>query len=368
MTRLPPTVAWTHDGRGVRIVDQRRLPAQLAFLDLFTTADIVQAIRTLAVRGAPAIGVAGAMGLAAAMSAEDALHDALQVADADIGTGAAHHASDFAARFDATASAIAAARPTAVNLPWAIARMRRAVAGLLADPAQARTRLFAEAERIRAEDAAMCDAIGAHGLALLRDGMTLLTHCNAGALATAGIGTALAPVHLAAARGLALRVYADETRPLLQGARLTMWELQRAGVACTLITDGMAASTLRDRGVDAVLVGADRIAANGDVVNKIGTYGVAVAAHAHGIPFYVLAPHSTLDPATPRGADVHIEERDEAEVTGMMGVAVAPADARAFNPAFDWTPAALVTAIVTDRGVHRPPYDFSGAHARATHP
>ncbi|MBI3792556.1 MAG: S-methyl-5-thioribose-1-phosphate isomerase [Gemmatimonadetes bacterium] len=335
---MPPTVAWSDDGRAVRIVDQRRLPAELAFLDLRTVDEVVNAIRTLAVRGAPAIGVAGAMGLAVALREREA---------------------GFAAHFEAAATAIARARPTAVNLPWAIARMRAAVASRLGEPASALRLLHDEAERIRAEDEAMCLAIGTHGLALLRDGMTLLTHCNAGALATAGIGTALAPVHLAARRGWRLHVYADETRPLLQGARLTMWELLHAGVQATLITDNMAAATLRDRGIEAVLVGADRICANGDVVNKVGTYGVALAAHAHGVPVYVLAPSSTVDPATARGADVHIEQRDGAEVTMPLGAAAAPAGAQAYNPAFDWTPARLVSAIVTDRGVHRPPYDFS---------
>ncbi len=351
MSGLPLAVAWTANGRGVRIVDQRRLPAELVFLDLTRTDEVVEAIRTLAVRGAPAIGVAGAMGLAAAMSAEHAQR-----------TG-----SEFAAAFDATATAIVSARPTAVNLPWAIARMRGVLAPHLSDPPVAVRLMFEEAECIRAEDVGLCKAIGTHGLTLLRDGMTLLTHCNAGALATAGMGTALAPVHLAAQRGWKLHVYADETRPLLQGARLTMWELMQAGVACTLITDGMSATTLRDKRVDAVLVGADRIAANGDVVNKIGTYGVALAARAHNVPFYVLAPYSTLDPATACGADVHIEERHGSEVTMPLGVGAAPAGAHAFNPSFDWTPASLVTAIVTDRGVHLPPYNFSGAHALAHH-
>lgn len=350
MSGLPPTVAWTADGRGVRIVDQRRLPAELTFIELRRADDVVEAIRSLAVRGAPAIGVAGAMGLAAAMSVAH-------------GDGVA----DFAEAFDAAASAIGHARPTAVNLPWAIARMRCAVAPHLSQPAAAVAAGFAEAERIRGEDAAMCDAIGAHGLTLLRDGMTLLTHCNAGALATAGIGTALAPVHLGVRRGWKLHVYAGETRPLLQGARLTMWELMQAGVRCTLITDSMSASTLRDQRVDAVLVGADRIAANGDVVNKVGTYGVALAARAHGVPFYVLAPHSTLDPAAARGADVQIEERHGAEVTTPLGQRAAPAGAHAFNPAFDWTPASLVTAIVTDHGVHHPPYDFTSADVGAIH-
>ena len=350
MTALPPTVAWTADGRGVRVVDQRRLPGELAFLELREAHEVVDAIRTLAVRGAPAIGVAGAMGLAAAMVAEAALGPA-----------------EFAARFAATADAIEHARPTAVNLPWAIARMRRAVATQFGAPATAVRTLFREAEQLRAEDAAMCESIGAHGLTLLRDGMRLLTHCNAGALATAGIGTALAPVHLAARAGWTLHVWADETRPLLQGARLTMWELAQAGVACTLITDSMAASTLRDQRIDAVLVGADRIAANGDVVNKVGTYGLALAARAHGVPFYVLAPESTVDPGTPSGADVHIELRDGAEVTQLNGVPSAPEGAVAHNPAFDWTPAALVSAIITDRGVHQAPYDFSSGARAALH-
>ena len=350
MTTLPATVAWTGDGRGVRIVDQRQLPGALVFLDLRTTHALVDAIRTLAVRGAPAIGVTGAMGLAVVM------------ADA-----AARSPSTFAVALDEAATAIASARPTAVNLPWAIERMRRVAAPLLGSPVDAARALHAEAEAIRAEDAAMCDAIGTLGLTLLRDGMRLLTHCNAGALATAGIGTALAPVHLATRLGWSLHVFADETRPLLQGARLTMWELSRAGVACTLITDGMAATTLRDQRIDAVLVGADRIAANGDVVNKIGTYGVALAARAHRVPFYVLAPASTIDPATPNGAAVTIEQRAAHEVAEPWGVPSAPPGATVYNPAFDWTPASLVDAIVTDAGVHRAPYDFSrGAYAATT--
>lgn len=343
MSALPPTVAWAPDGDAVRIVDQRRLPGALVFADLRTMDDVVDAIRTLAVRGAPAIGVAGAMGLAVAV-------------------GAASDA-EFVEAFDAAARAIGEARPTAVNLPWAIARMRAVAAPLLGDPPRARAALRAEAEAIRAEDVALCDAIAQHGLTLLADGMTILTHCNAGALATAGMGTALAPVHLAAARGWRIRVLADETRPLLQGARLTAWELAQAGVDVTVITDGMAAAALREHAVGAVLVGADRICANGDVVNKVGTYGVALAARAHGVPFYVLAPTSTVDPATPHGPAVTIEARDAREVTHPLGQPAVAAGVRAWNPAFDWTPAALVTAIVTDRGVHHPPYDFSRAHS-----
>ncbi|MDF1503201.1 S-methyl-5-thioribose-1-phosphate isomerase, partial [Roseisolibacter sp. H3M3-2] len=232
------------------------------------------------------------------------------------------------------------------------------------DPARALAALRAEATAIRDEDRAMCRAIGEHGAALLGDAPRVLTHCNAGALATCGIGTALAPVYVARERGRDVRVWADETRPLLQGSRLTALELSRAGVPVTVIADGMAAALLRTGAVGAVLVGADRIAANGDAANKIGTYGLALAARAHDVPFYVLAPSSTVDPATADGAAIPIEERDPDEVRAPMGRRAAPDGVAAWNPAFDVTPAALITAIVTERGVHRPPYDFSTLGAR----
>ena len=212
---------------------------------------------------------------------------------------------------------------------------------------------------IRDEDAAMCRAIGAHGLTLLHDGMTVLTHCNAGALATAEVGTALAPLYAAQAKGWDIHVYADETRPLLQGARLTMWELMQAGIDCTLICDNMAAHVMKQGRIQAVLVGSDRIAANGDAANKIGTYGVALLARAHGIPFYVLAPSSTIDPRLPDGEGIPIEERGEREITEGFGRRTAPAGCRVYAPAFDVTPASLITAIVTEQGVFRPPVDFT---------
>lgn len=326
----------------LNIVDQTRLPAALVQLSLTGLHDMVEAIQSLRVRGAPAIGVAGGIGLAVI---------------------AARAALASPATFDATVSAAAAAlrsaRPTAVNLAWAVDRVLAAGQVGGASPAIRARAMQDEAEVIFEEDVAMCQRIGLHGATLLRGGMHVLTHCNAGALATAGIGTALAPVYTMQARGDVISVFADETRPLLQGARLTAWELDRAGVPVTLLTDGMAASVMRDGRIDAVLVGADRIAANGDVANKIGTYGVAVLARHHGIPFYVLAPTSTLDPQTPDGASMDIEMRDAQEVRAHGGVQTAPADVAVHNPAFDMTPAALVSAIVTDTGVFHPPYHFT---------
>ncbi len=301
--------------------------------DLVTLDEVIDAIRTLAVRGAPAIGVAAAIGLVVALEHESGGH----------GGRARDHVARFAAR-------LIAARPTAVNLAWAVNRLL-AVAGAAADAALLGA-LRADAEAIHAEDVAMCDAIGRCGLEIIPDGARVLTHCNAGALATAGIGTALAPVHLAHAQGRRVQVYADETRPLRQGARLTAWELQRAGIPVTVLPDGAAASLLRSGAVDLVIVGADRIAANGDVANKIGTYGVALAARAHGIPFYVAAPWSTIDAATPTGADIEIEHRHADELGDL------PDGARVWNPAFDVTPRDFVAGYLTDRGFVKPP--FSG--------
>jgi methylthioribose-1-phosphate isomerase len=338
------TVRRSERGDAVVIVDQRRLPVEYVELSLRTVDEIVEAIRALAVRGAPAIGVAGALGLAASLA-----------------PFAAEDADAFRARAAAAAARIAGARPTAVNLPWAMSRMRRALA---AEPAAADARtllavLRREADAILEEDRAMCRRIGEHGLPLLPDGARVLTHCNAGALATAGIGTALAPVYLAAEAGRHVHVWADETRPLLQGSRLTAWELSRAGIPVTVLADNMAASLMRAGRVDLCIVGADRIATNGDVANKIGTYALALAARHHGIPFYVAAPTSTFDPATPTGDAIEIECRDPDEVRRGFGRQTAPDDAAIHNPAFDVTPAELVTAIVSDRGIHRPPYDFA---------
>lgn len=334
-------VRWAPDGCAVRIIDQRELPQRFVERDLRGVADICDAIRTLAVRGAPAIGICGAMGLVTA------LQDA-----------AARAPDEFPARLAEAAASIRGARPTAVNLAWAIDRVLARAAAAGASPAAAIRAMREEATAILAEDRAMCRRIGEHGVTLLPEAARVLTHCNAGALATGGMGTALAPVYVAAERGQAVTVFATETRPLLQGSRLTVWELMRAGIPATLLTDGMAGSLMRSGQVDLCVVGADRIAANGDVANKIGTYGLAVLAHHHGIPFYVAAPSSTLDPATPEGAAIVIEERASDEVRQVLGHRTAPADVPAWNPAFDVTPAALITGIITDRGVHRPPFDF----------
>jgi methylthioribose-1-phosphate isomerase len=342
LTAATPAVRFAADGTALQIIDQTCLPGALVELQLTTLAGMVEAIQSLRVRGAPAIGVAGAIGLAVL---------------------AVRAAVEQPATFDATitsaADVLRSARPTAVNLAWAVDRVLAAGVVGGAPPAVRAQVMQDEAESILQEDIAMCAQIGAFGATLLRGGMTVLTHCNAGALATAGIGTALAPVYTLKARGEVLRVYANETRPLLQGARLTAWELERAGIPVTLLTDGMVASVMRDGVIDAVLVGADRIAANGDVANKIGTYGVAVLARHHGIPFYVLAPTSTLDPSTADGASVPIEMRSPDEVRTVQRVATAPAGVAVYNPAFDVTPAALVSAIVTDRGVWYPPYHFT---------
>jgi methylthioribose-1-phosphate isomerase len=323
-------VRWAPGFDAVRIIDQRRLPSEFVERDLSTVDEVCDAIATLAVRGAPAIGVAGALGLAAALAAEN-------------GAPLRACAERYAAR-------IRAARPTAVNLPRAIDRVMAAVrAAPDADIARVARSVATE---ILEEDRAMCRRIGEAGAGLIPDGARVLTHCNAGALATAGIGTALAPVYVAAEGGRHIEVFADETRPLMQGARLTAWELARAGIPVTVIPDSAAASLLGSGAIDLVLVGADRIATNGDTANKIGTYGVAIAAKRHGVPFYVVAPTSTFDPATPSGERIPIEERGREELPCV------PDGARVFNPAFDVTPAELITAFVSDTGVHYPPYRF----------
>jgi methylthioribose-1-phosphate isomerase len=341
----PTTVQWSPDGRGVRIIDQRRLPGEYVERDLYTVDDVCDAIATLAVRGAPAIGVAGAMGLAVAMA------PLLSTTE-----------DDFVARLQQSSRRIRETRPTAVNLAWAIDRMTRRVSSVSGGNAAIVAALRDEAQNMLDEDRAMCRRIGEHALQFIPDGARVLTHCNAGALATAGIGTALAPVYLAAEQGRSIEVFASETRPLLQGARLTAWELSRAGIPVTVLTDGMAASLMRAGRIDCCIVGADRIAANGDVANKIGTYAVAVAARHHGIPMYVAAPTSTFDPRTPNGDAIIIEQRDRDEVAGRLGSAfgrTVPEAASVFNPAFDVTPGALITAIISDRGVFRAPYAFT---------
>lgn len=329
-----PAVGWSPDQRALRILDQRRLPSAEVVRDLVALDETIDAIVTLAIRGAPAIGVGAAIGLAVALR-----HDS----DGDGARARALLASH--------ADRLIAARPTAVNLAWAVRRLVAHAQRLTDD--QLLDGLLREAEAIRADDVAMCAAIGAHGLAIVPDGAQVLTHCNAGALATAGIGTALAPLYAAAAAGRTVHVYADETRPLRQGARLTAWELSRAGIPVQVLPDGAAASLLASGAVDLVIVGADRIAANGDVANKVGTYGVALAAQAHHVPLYVAAPWSTIDPATPTGAAIVIEHRRADELGDL------PAGAGVWNPAFDVTPRALVTAYLTDRGFVSPPFTDS---------
>ncbi len=334
---IPSPIAWTATHR-VRILDQTLLPQEERYLDLESVEAVAEAIRSLRVRGAPLIGIAAAMGVAMGAVWEG-------------GEPAGPRALE---RIRAMCARLGATRPTAVNLHWALARMERCAERAAGARESLPEALVAEADAIWDEDRAMCARIGAAGAELLPDGAVVLTHCNAGALATGGIGTALAPVYTVHDGGRKVSVIVDETRPLLQGSRLTAWELTRAGVPCTLIADSMAASRLRRGDVTCVIVGADRIAANGDVANKVGTYGLALAARAHGVPFYVAAPTSTIDPATARGADIPIEERGADEVVGWRGHAAAPAGVEVWNPAFDVTPAELVTAIVTDRGVLPP--------------
>ena len=338
-----PTVEWRGDS--VVMIDQRKLPASEIYVTCKTAQDVAKAIRTMVIRGAPAIGVSAAMGIALGMSRSRAS-----------GT------KQFATEFQKTCDLMAATRPTAVNLFWAIDRMKR----VFAEEAQRggsvdelKQRLIVEARRIHDEDVDSCRAMGAYGATLVPETARILTHCNAGALATAGYGTALGVIRAAAEQGKRIAVLADETRPFLQGARLTAWELIKDGIDTTVITDNMAASMMRLGHVDLVVVGADRIAANGDVANKVGTYGVAVLAKEHGIPFYVAAPISTIDLATPDGTHIPIEERPEKEVTHVGPSRLTPVGASIRNPAFDVTPARYVTAIVTERGIARPPYELS---------
>ena len=333
------SLEWT--GNRLRVLDQRLLPTRVEYVELERWHDVVTAIQSMQVRGAPAIGVAGAYGV---VLAARALCDFAVPA--------------FREELAEAAAQLAAARPTAVNLPWAVARTLRA-ADAAADAADAVERTLREAQAIEAEDLQANMAIGAYGAALLPHGARVLTHCNTGALATAGYGTALGVVRAAWEQGVLAGVVATETRPLLQGARLTAWELTQEGIPTTLIVDGAAATVLRNEGISAVIVGADRIAANGDVANKIGTYALAVLARAHGVPFYVAAPSSTVDMATPSGDAITVEERAATELTALGGVQAAPDGVDVFNPAFDVTPAELVTAIITERGVLSPPYTAS---------
>ncbi len=335
-----PTLTWTPEG--VRFIDQTKLPLEESYVLATTHEQVADVIVTMVVRGAPAIGVSAAYGVA--LGAKNTQ---------------AKTADEFAPEFQKICARLAATRPTAVNLFWAIDRMKTVFAGLRASGAtlaQIQEQLLAHAHAMYEEDIAACKTMGAFGGELLPREGGVLTHCNAGALATCGYGTALGVIRAAVEQGKRIHVYADETRPFLQGARLTAWELMADGIPTTVICDNMAASMMRKGKIQAVVVGADRIAANGDVANKIGTYNVAILAKEHGVPFYVAAPWSTIDLATPTGDDIPIEERPQREVTHHAGKQLTPTGVGICNPAFDVTPARYVTAIVTERGVLRAPY------------
>lgn len=325
------------------LLDQTKLPLTTEFVEIVTIEEMWDAIQRLVVRGAPAIGIAAAYGLY------------LGVKDSQ-----AQNYEDFIQEVRKQAKFLSQARPTAVNLNWALARMEaQAEKNKNKTLATIKASLLEEAHRIRDEDEAMCRKIGEHGLTLLRDGMTILTHCNAGSYATARYGTALAPIYLAKEKGWEIRVFANETRPLLQGSRLTAHELLLNGIHTTLITDSMAAHVMGKGLVHGVIVGCDRVAANGDVANKIGTYGLAILAKAHGLPFYVAGPSSTLDLSTATGKEIEIEERDPVEITAGMGKPTAPPGVKVFNPAFDVTPYEYITALITEKGIIRPPYQIN---------
>lgn len=339
-TQTYRTLEW-HGGPDGRLamIDQTLLPGELTLLDCRDVATVWEAIKSLRVRGAPAIGIAAAYGTVLGLQGSVAGSETAYF-------GKLQEVTDY----------LAGSRPTAVNLFWALDRMRTHAAGLRGKlgVAEIQAELLAEARRIEDEDRAMCRAIGRHGQELLADGDGVLTHCNAGGLATADYGTALAVFFSAHEAGKTLHVYADETRPLLQGARLTAWELQQWGIDVTLICDSMAAQVMKEGRIKAVVVGADRITANGDAANKIGTYSVAVLAKHHGIPFYVAAPGSTFDLARKTGAEIPIEERDPKEITHGFGRRTAPEGVSVYNPAFDVTPAELITALICEKGVIRP--------------
>jgi methylthioribose-1-phosphate isomerase len=342
-----PTIDLQDDA--IVMVDQRKLPGQELYVRCRTVPEVAKAIRTMVIRGAPAIGVAAAMGIALGMKRSTAK-----------GT------HQFTVEFQKSCDLMAGTRPTAVNLFWAIDRMKRTFAeGAQAgeSPLELSARLDREARAIHDEDVANCRAMGAHGAEMVPDGARILTHCNAGALATAGYGSALGVIRAAVEQGKKVAVFADETRPFLQGARLTAWELLRDGIDTTVITESMAGPLMRAGEIDMVVVGADRIAANGDTANKIGTYTVAVLAHEHNIPFYVAAPLSTIDLSTADGDQIPIEERDQREVTHFGTARVTPVGAGIRNPAFDITPHRYIAGIVTERGILRPPYTTSLAAA-----
>jgi methylthioribose-1-phosphate isomerase len=335
-----PTIDW--QGDVIVMVDQRKLPAQEIYVRCRSAQEVARAIRTMVIRGAPAIGVSAAMGIALGMRRSTAK-----------GT------KQFAVEFQKTCDMMAATRPTAVNLFWAIDRMKRAFGeGAQAgeSPEEITNRLEREARAIHDEDVASCRTMGAFGAEVVPDGARVLTHCNAGALATAGYGSALGVIRAAVERGKRIAVFADETRPFLQGARLTAWELVRDGIDTTVITESMAGPLMRAGEIDLVVVGADRIAANGDTANKIGTYTVAVLAHEHKVPFYVAAPLSTIDLATADGDHIPIEERDRREITHIGSSRLTPEGANIRNPAFDITPYRYITGIITEKGIFGPPY------------
>ncbi|MBP7669285.1 MAG: S-methyl-5-thioribose-1-phosphate isomerase [Candidatus Eisenbacteria bacterium] len=345
-----PTITWEGGEEGfIRLLDQTQLPDREIFLEIRDTAALVEAIVALRIRGAPAIGVAGAYGVALAAS------------NAARGERAQNPAASLRAlaAVEEEAGRLRNARPTAVNLAWGVDRaLRRYRHSIQAGsaPREAAAAALAEARAIHEEDLAMSRAMGAAGAALLSPGARVLTHCNTGGLATGGLGTALAVVFAAARAGLEPRVFVDETRPLLQGARLTAWELMREGIAATLLVDGAAASLLASGAVDVVLVGADRVAANGDTANKVGTYAVAIAAARHGVPFHVVAPSSSFDLSCPAGSAITVEQRDPGEVRAFRGQLCAPAGVSVWNPAFDVTPAELIRGWVTERGLVVPPF------------
>jgi methylthioribose-1-phosphate isomerase len=333
------TIEWTDDG--VVMLDQRKLPAEEIYVTLRAPEEVAEAIRNLVIRGAPAIGVAAAMGIA-------------------LGMRRISESSSLDEKFERVCELLAATRPTARNLFWAVERMRKVYqAHRTSSLSGLQQVLVTEARKIKEEDIAVNRRIGQHGQSLLESPATVLTHCNAGALATAGYGTALGVVRAAREAGKVVRVFADETRPFLQGARLTAWELTRDEIPCTVITDNMAGYFMSLGRIDAVIVGADRIAANGDTANKIGTYSVAVLAREHGIPFYVAAPLSTIDLRTATGREIPIEQRPAEEVTHFGGKPITPEGVAVENPAFDVTPSRLVTAVITEAGIAYPPYEPS---------
>jgi len=335
------TIEWK-DGK-VRMIDQTKLPTELVYLEYDDVKEVWAAIKRLSVRGAPAIGIAGALGVVAGVQNSDA-----------------KDFEAFYAEVEKAADYLATSRPTAVNLFWALDRMKRtALENRTDDVARLKQVLLEEALAIVEEDREACRRMGKNGAALLKDGDTILTHCNAGALATADYGTALAVIYAAVEEGKSISVYADETRPLLQGARLTAWELQQAGIDVTLICDNTAAQVMKEGRIDIVITGADRIASNGDSANKIGTYNVALLAHIHGVPFYIAAPISTLDLSLSSGDEIPIEERGPEEVTCGFGTRTAPEGVKVYSPAFDVTPATYIHGIITENGIARPPYGES---------